>query len=762
MTASYESFGKYVLLEKLATGGMAEIFLARGSGASGVGKFFAIKRILPQFADSPEFKDMFQDEAKIAVNLKHSNVVSINEFGMEKGQFYLVMDYVEGRNLRQILTKMKKTSSNFSIEQIVYVIKEVAAGLEYAHRCPDQSTGKPLNIIHRDMSPQNVMVSFEGEVKIVDFGIAKSENQIETTRAGTLKGKFGYMSPEQAEGQPVDIRTDIFSLGIVLWELLANERLFSANNEISTLKKIRDCQIPSLRRINPNIHSELERIVQKALARDRNLRYQTASALHRDLNRFLNRQYPEFSSQDFSVFVKNVFQDEIMSQRKRLVEYAKVNLNVSLTIPKIENLDNLGGASTNTSSLVVTDDEDRKSKNNRSSEAATRSNSDLLDVPKADVSELTPTNPSHAEAKVKFKLQIADDPSEPEKEKPAAPKTIVLDDNALATAAASVQQAKIRGKVQPRDTKPDAGAPAEPPTQTAPRNAPPEPQPTNPTNTASESVRTESVKIENPAPGGRGRGPHPAVSRPSTNPRIQAPPPDSGGAAKFISLGVFAAACLGVYFYMTTNPTTNTVVAKTPVVPTPRTPAGGDGEPKTPPKPQTDPTPTTTTPNPEVVVAAPTTGDLVLNSNPSGAEIYIDEKPLGIQTPNRIKVPTDRPFSVSIRKRGYEEFKVTNVEYGKLQGPRPRFEPNLVKANIAFLDIEIDPPQDVILYVNGRKVDFEGNALRELEIPGNTNVKVRAENSKTQSFDEITVRVGTDNRRAIKLNPRKNAKAPSR
>lgn len=324
---SYEVFGKYILLEKLAAGGMAEVFLSRAPGTSGIGKFVAIKRILPQYYDTQEFIDMFRDEAKIAINLSHSNVVSIYEFGVEKNQFYLVMDYVEGRNLRQILNKMKKSNSTFSIDQIIYICKEVAGGLDHAHRCHDGTTGKPLNITHRDMSPQNIMISYEGEVKIVDFGIAKAESQLETTRAGTLKGKFGYMSPEQAEGQPVDLRTDIFSLGTVLWELLANDRLFIANNEINTLRKIRECQIPSLRKINPNIHAELERVVQKALARDRNLRYQTAAAMHRDLSRYLNRQFPDFSPHDFSVFVKTLFSDEIIEARKHLIDYSKVSFD---------------------------------------------------------------------------------------------------------------------------------------------------------------------------------------------------------------------------------------------------------------------------------------------------------------------------------------------------------------------------------------------------------------------------------------------------
>lgn len=328
MPSAVENFGKYILLEKLASGGMAEVYLSKSNGAGGINKFVAIKRILPQYSDHPEFIDMFKEEAKITVNLNHGNVVSIYDFGIERHQFFLVMEYVEGRNLRQVLTEMKKTSTQFSIEQIVYIVKEVAAGLDHAHRCIDGTTGRPLNITHRDMSPQNIMVSFEGEVKIIDFGIAKAETQIEATKAGTLKGKFGYMSPEQADGQAIDLRTDIFSLGIVLWEMLANDRLFTSNSEAAILRKIRDCQVPSIRKINPSIPPELERIVNKSLAKDKSLRYQTAAALHRDLNRFINTEYPEFSPHDFSVFMKNAFSQAFLDQRKRLVEYAKIKSEV--------------------------------------------------------------------------------------------------------------------------------------------------------------------------------------------------------------------------------------------------------------------------------------------------------------------------------------------------------------------------------------------------------------------------------------------------
>ncbi len=326
MKKNFETFGNYILLEKLAAGGMAEVYLAKKIAASGVQKFVAVKRILSQFSDSEDFIAMFKDEAKIAINLSHSNVVSIYDFGIEKQQFYIVMEFVEGRNLRQILNRMKRVDKFFSVAQVVHIIKQVAAGLDHAHRCIDPTTGQPLNIIHRDMSPQNVMLGFEGESKIVDFGIAKAAHQIEATRAGTLKGKFGYMSPEQVEGQSVDSRTDIFALGIMTWEMLANQRLFLANSEINTLRKIRECDVPSLRKINPNIPAELDQIVKKTLEKDKVERYQTAGDLHRDLQGFLSRFDPDFSTQDLSQFVKSLFSEEIIQIRKKQIVYAQVTV----------------------------------------------------------------------------------------------------------------------------------------------------------------------------------------------------------------------------------------------------------------------------------------------------------------------------------------------------------------------------------------------------------------------------------------------------
>ncbi|MES2801546.1 MAG: serine/threonine-protein kinase [Bdellovibrionota bacterium] len=327
--SNFEKFGKYILLEKLAAGGMAEVYLAKSSvGTGGVNKFVAIKRILPQFSANQEFIDMFHEEAKVSVNLTHSNVVSIYEFGTEKAQFFIVMEFVEGRNLRQIINELKKFNRSIKIEEAVYIVKEAASGLDHAHRCVDQHTGRPLNITHRDMSPQNIMVSFEGEAKVIDFGIAKkSDGNGEETKAGTLKGKFAYMSPEQAESEEVDPRTDVFALGIILWELLANDRLFTGSNENAILRKVRECQTPAIRKINPLVPVELERIVTKALAKDKNVRYQTAAALQKDLNRFLNTQYPDFSPHDFSKTVIDCFKNSYQEGREKLMVYSKVEMN---------------------------------------------------------------------------------------------------------------------------------------------------------------------------------------------------------------------------------------------------------------------------------------------------------------------------------------------------------------------------------------------------------------------------------------------------
>lgn len=717
-----------MLLEKLATGGMAEVFLARGTGTAGIGKFFAVKRILPQYADSPEFIEMFKDEAKIAINLNHSNIVSIHEFGVEKGQFYLVMDYVEGRNLRQILNKMKKSSLQFSIDQIVYVIKEVGAGLDHAHRCIDGSTGKPLNITHRDMSPQNLMVSFEGEVKIVDFGIAKAESQIETTRAGTLKGKFGYMSPEQAEGQSVDLRTDIFSLGIVLWELLANDRLFVANNELNTLRKIRDCQIPSLRKINPNIHAELERIVQKALARDRNLRYQTGAALHRDLNRFLNRQYPDFSAQDFSVFIKSVFSDEILSLRKRLVEYSKVNLTISLNIPKGEKSfdDRASLLNTDTNSLIVSGSGAQLNSMITGKDSATGKPNPLNDteITAKQKDHSVTTNAPRTNSNIEVSSGTFTDPqSLPPTQRPQNQST-VLDEKALA--AEMSREITIKAKV-----------PAQ--------------------------IETEEMSS-------------PSITRQTRSTYANRPPPQPENSrtqpARFATLMVFTLLCVSVYAYLAKyfTPMMSEVITVTdPYIHQFHVALGVDphmtnvsSEAHTPAaKPIPKPVPVKPA-DPNVAGLPPAPGEeeashVVVNTNPSGAEIIINDKNTGLLTPCQVEIPNSN-FNITIHKYGYQDYKMRDVNKESLGH---RLIANLVKLNVAYIDIDVFPPQDAVIFVNGKKLSDQKSPIRQLPVMANTTIKVRAENRAGNSYDEQTVNLPVDRRQTVQLNPRKPLRLPS-
>ncbi|MDE0119935.1 MAG: serine/threonine protein kinase [Bdellovibrionales bacterium] len=322
MDLKLSKFGKFILLKQVARGGMAEIFLGCSGKIESAYKFVVIKRILLAHSHNKEFNKMFQNEGKIAVNLNHSNVCSIYEFGIEKDQYFICMEYIAGRNLRQLTKKLKSQKRNLDVAICAYIIKHVCNGLDYAHNCTDSTTGQPLNIIHRDISPQNVMVSFEGNIKVIDFGIAKIDDS-EATRAGVLKGKFEYMSPEQVSGKKLDKQTDIFSLGCVLWELLAGKKLFTGSNEMQLLKKIRDCRIPDLRKRNSQVPDKLVEIVNKALMANKNLRYKTAAEMGSDLSVFLNKFYPEFTEGHFNSFIKEVYVEEILEERQNLKKYLR-------------------------------------------------------------------------------------------------------------------------------------------------------------------------------------------------------------------------------------------------------------------------------------------------------------------------------------------------------------------------------------------------------------------------------------------------------
>lgn len=283
-----QTFGPYDLLERVNVGGMAEVFRAveRTSG-----RVVALKRILPGASEDDEFIEMFLDESRIASSLDHPNIAKIFDVGQLGSTHYLAIEYVNGKDLRTILDRARTAREPLPLEFVVYVIASVASGLDYAHQRRD-SRGRPLNLVHRDVSPQNVLVSFDGDVKLIDFGIAKAAGRLTRTEAGSIKGKFGYMSPEQVRGLPVDRRSDVFSLGICLWELLTLERLFEGPNEILVMEKIRNATVPAVSGKNPSVPSELERIVFKALAKEVGERYAAASELHADLEAFARAALP--------------------------------------------------------------------------------------------------------------------------------------------------------------------------------------------------------------------------------------------------------------------------------------------------------------------------------------------------------------------------------------------------------------------------------------------------------------------------------------
>ena len=269
--------------------------------------------------------------------LTHANIVQVYDFVKSGETYLLAMEYVDGKNLRQFVNKIREDRRyNPPIEFCVYVINEVCKGLEYAHRKKDDITGRPLNIIHRDMSPQNIMLSYDGAVKIVDFGIAKAKDRVDETRSGVIKGKFGYMSPEQANGQPVDHRTDIFSTAIILWELLTSKRLFAAENDMATLKQIQECVIPAPSRLNPKITPELEKIVLKGLTKDISLRFQSAGSFHRALQEFLNKYYGSFTQREAGEILARTFKEEIENEKKRFEQIYRQSIPFSQGAAKQE------------------------------------------------------------------------------------------------------------------------------------------------------------------------------------------------------------------------------------------------------------------------------------------------------------------------------------------------------------------------------------------------------------------------------------------
>lgn len=280
-----ETLGGYDLLRRLGSGGMAEVHLARANGIEGFQKLVVLKQILPHLSRDKHFVRMFLEEARLAALLDHPNVVQVFDLGKEEGEYFFTMEFVYGENLSGLVKGLRKVGQPLAFEHVVTIGLGVAAGLHYAHERVGFD-GRPLGIVHRDVSPTNVMLTYEGGVKVADFGIAKVITRTDVTRAGTRKGKVPYMSPEQCRAEKIDRRSDVFSLGIVLWEAATGERLFEGDNEFGVMNLIVNGNIKPPREVRAEIPVDLERIIMKALTVDKNERYQTARDLQLDLETF--------------------------------------------------------------------------------------------------------------------------------------------------------------------------------------------------------------------------------------------------------------------------------------------------------------------------------------------------------------------------------------------------------------------------------------------------------------------------------------------
>jgi serine/threonine-protein kinase len=320
-----QRFGKYLLLDHLVDGGMAKICRARFLDEK-ANKIVAIKMIQSKFSKDDNFIRMFMDEVKVSFGLIHPNIAQTYDMGLVDHQLYTVMEYVDGKNLKQFMDMLRRKKFVFPVEISIYIISQVCQGLSYAHNFTDSLTGKKLNIVHRDISPHNIMITYDGAVKVIDFGIAKAQTNSDATQAGTIKGKLSYLAPEYIDGYELDHRYDMFAVGITLWELLCSKKLFTANNDIAVLKEIQKCNIAAPSTINPNVSKELDAIVLKALAKDRNNRYQNMEQFNRALVKYLYSSFPDFNSSDLGYFSQELFKEAIKEDKIKLFEFGKIDL----------------------------------------------------------------------------------------------------------------------------------------------------------------------------------------------------------------------------------------------------------------------------------------------------------------------------------------------------------------------------------------------------------------------------------------------------
>jgi serine/threonine protein kinase len=309
-----ERLNKYRLLAPLGRGGMAEVFLARAEGIRGFQRLLAVKRILPQFAGDAEFVRMFLDEARIAATLHHPNIVRVFEVDIADGQVFYVMEYLHGHSVAALLRRLADGGVRLPLDGAIAIAAAVAAGLHHAHdrRSAD---GDPLHIVHRDVAPGNVIMTYDGQVKLIDFGIVRAASNLHRTQFGVFRGKLPYASPEQCRCEPLDRRSDVFSLGVVLYELTCGQPPFAAGSEADLLRAVSEAQVARPRLADPSYPRELEAIVMKALAANPDERYPSARALQRDLKAVASQLQLDLSAIALSRLVASVFGPELQQWR---------------------------------------------------------------------------------------------------------------------------------------------------------------------------------------------------------------------------------------------------------------------------------------------------------------------------------------------------------------------------------------------------------------------------------------------------------------
>lgn len=298
---------RYNLIEKLEAGGMAEVFLAEATSVQGFKKRVAIKRVLPHLASHTNFIGMFLDEARLGARLSHANVVSVFDIGKSDNSFFIVMEFIDGTNLKKIMETLRVKRQYFPLKDAIFISMEACRGLSYAHELLDED-GKPLDLVHRDVSPPNILISKRGEVKVTDFGLAKARTQLERTDPGVVKGKFSYLSPEVASGQLVDERADIFALGVCLWEMLGGRRLFLGETDYETVQAVSTAHVPTLVGVHPEVDAQFDAIVQKALAKNPADRYQSAREFGDALASYLFHHQMKVTPYEIANLVKAVLE----------------------------------------------------------------------------------------------------------------------------------------------------------------------------------------------------------------------------------------------------------------------------------------------------------------------------------------------------------------------------------------------------------------------------------------------------------------------